>query len=147
MSSSRFKDGFLKLRNRVGNLLRSRSPSPTPSGKRPSPAPSQASHSNLISEPSAPSPHPRVSVNYPVENVLGSASTARANAVLDPHTAHSSHDAAAHCAEWAILFSNVANIILCAAQYSFNSMEIEISIKQKTPRKGIERSSPVLLGV
>ncbi|KIJ30657.1 hypothetical protein M422DRAFT_267806 [Sphaerobolus stellatus SS14] len=93
MSSHRFKGGFLKIRNRVGNLLRSRSSSPTPS---PSPAPSQAPHSNVISEPSAPSPHPRVSVDHPLENVLGGASTVQANAALDPHTARFSHDAAAH---------------------------------------------------
>ncbi|KIJ30644.1 hypothetical protein M422DRAFT_267794 [Sphaerobolus stellatus SS14] len=96
MSSPRFKDGFLKIRNRVGNLLHSRSPSPTPSGEYPSPAPSQVSHSNLISEPSAPSPHPQVSVDHPVESVIGSASTVQANAALNPHTAHSSHDAAVH---------------------------------------------------
>ncbi|KIJ30639.1 hypothetical protein M422DRAFT_267789 [Sphaerobolus stellatus SS14] len=96
MSSHRFKGGFLKIRNWVGNLLRTRSPSPTPSSKYPSPAPSQSAHSNLISKPSAPSPHPRVSVDYPVKNVLGSASTAQASAALDPHTARSSHDAAAY---------------------------------------------------
>ncbi|KIJ53001.1 hypothetical protein M422DRAFT_242970, partial [Sphaerobolus stellatus SS14] len=93
MSSHRFKGGFLKIRNRVGNLLRSRSSSPTPS---PSPAPSQTPHSNVISEPSAPSPHPRVSVDHPVKNVLGGASTAQANAALDPHSARSSHDEATH---------------------------------------------------
>ncbi|KIJ56221.1 hypothetical protein M422DRAFT_239428 [Sphaerobolus stellatus SS14] len=56
--SSRFKEGLLKIKYKAGNLLRSRPPSSTPSGNSPSSAPSQASHSNLISEPSAPSPHP-----------------------------------------------------------------------------------------
>ncbi|KIJ41240.1 hypothetical protein M422DRAFT_255747, partial [Sphaerobolus stellatus SS14] len=91
--SSRVKDGLLKIKHKASNLLRSRSLSPTPSGKSLSPAPSQAPPSNMISEPSAPSPHPRVSVDYPVENVLGSASTAQVNAALDPQTARSSHEA------------------------------------------------------
>ncbi|KIJ53562.1 hypothetical protein M422DRAFT_241800 [Sphaerobolus stellatus SS14] len=92
--SSRFKDGFVKIKHKAGNLLRSRALSPTPSGSSQSPAPSHAPHANLISEPSAPSPHPRASVDYTAENVLGSASTAQANAALDPQTARSSHDTA-----------------------------------------------------